>query len=282
MRRLIVAALLMAACAPTTESSASAPDPKPPSAPPPTGASSVTVDRVFDGDSLRVRSESDVFELRLFGINAPEADECGGEAARDALVELVDTDIEYVDVDRDQYGRVIALAWSSGTQVNHHMVRSGNAVTVTGAGGEAIGDVLDSLILAQDGAMSDGIGIWAEFACQATTPRPAVAVTISSPNPPGPDDDALESEYVTVTNRGEADLVLDGWVLRDESTTNRYEFPPGTRLRAGTSVDIVTGCDAAGQALAWCSERSVWSNGGDSAFLLDEFGRIVATDRYRP
>ena len=130
--------------------------------------------------------------------------------------------------------------------------------------------------------MADGVGLWAETACRATTPRPAVAVAITSPNPPGPDDEALDSEFVTVTNRGDIDLELDGWILRDESTTNRYRFPPGAQLRAGESVDIITGCEATDGALAWCSERSVWSNGGDSAFLLDSFGRIVATDRYRP
>lgn len=281
MRRL-VAVLLLSACAPTTGPSATIDDLAPGSEQPPADASTVTVDRVLDGDSLRVGGDDEAFEIRLFGINAPEADECGGEAARDALDELVDAAVAYVDVDLDQYGRVIGLVWSSGTPVNRQLVRTGNAVTVTGVGGNGLTGVLDSLIAAQEAAMADGVGLWAETACEATTPRPAVAVTISSPNPPGPDDEVLNSEFVTVTNRGDADLELDGWILRDESTTNRYRFPPGTRLRAGDSVDIVTGCEATDGALAWCSERSVWSNGGDSAFLLDSFGRIVATDRYRP
>ena len=107
-------------------------------------------------------------------------------------------------------------------------------------------------------------------------------MTITSPNPPGSDEEVLDQEFVTVSNTGETTLDLGGWILRDESTVNRFRFPSDAKLDPGQAIDVITGCNPSTGQLAWCADRSVWNNGGDSAFLLDGFGRIVATDRYAP
>ena len=167
------------------------------------------------------------------------------------------------------YGVVIALV---------AIVIATALVSVYNTGGIS----LDALIEAQDSAVEAGIGVWDPGACGARGPRPAVELDLTSPNPAGPDDDVLDQEYVTIINEEPEPLDLSGWTLRDESTANRLVFPPGSVIEAGRSVRVVTGCTGGPDVFAWCAERSIWSNGGDSGYLLDDAGRIVATDRYRP
>jgi len=73
---------------------------------------------------------------------------------------------------------------------------------------------------------------------------------------------------------------LSGWVLRDESSSNRFRFPAGTVLEAGRRLRVVTGCEPPPGALAWCATTPVWNNGGDSVILVDGHGRVVAHRRY--
>ena len=79
---------------------------------------------------------------------------------------------------------------------------------------------------------------------------------------------------------------LTGWVVKDESASHRYPFPAGFTLLAGETVTIHTGCGTdettdAGTDLFWCFTGSaIWNNDGDTAFVLDPNGNIVATHPY--
>ena len=96
-------------------------------------------------------------------------------------------------------------------------------------------------------------------------------------NPPGPDENDLNGEWVLLENRGGASADLETWVLRDESSVNRYAFPPGTLLEPGETLAVYSGCgsDDAG-SLYWCASGPVWNNGGDTALLLDPQGNVAA------
>lgn len=83
------------------------------------------VERVHDGDTLTVDGK----RVRLYGIDAPELDQPGGEASRDFLALLVkDKRVEIIPKDRDDYGRVVgAILTPDGREVNAMMVRAGHA-----------------------------------------------------------------------------------------------------------------------------------------------------------
>lgn len=273
-------ALLCAGCAGVAPDRA-----LPPATPPDVAGSQIelAVVSILDGDSIVAADGSGDIEMRLAGINAPERDECLGPDARRRLTELAGTTLLVTPRGLDQFGRTLVQAWSlDGEWINLTMVASGSALTLSGAADSVSAAELDALIEAQDSAVEAGIGLWDPGACGARGPRPAVELDLTSPNPAGPDDDVLDQEYVTIINEEPEPLDLSGWTLRDESTANRLVFPPGSVIEAGRSVRVVTGCTAGPDIFAWCAERSIWSNGGDSGYLLDDAGRIVATDRYRP
>lgn len=78
-----------------------------------------TVERVSDGDTIRVRIGSTIETLRLVGIDAPEtaktfASDCLAEDAHDYLTRLVDGKTVYLERDsndRDQFGRLLRYVW---------------------------------------------------------------------------------------------------------------------------------------------------------------------------
>ena len=276
----LVIALLATGCV------ATGPSPSPPPVLPPGNAETsveLEVVAVIDGDSLMATDGSGDIEIRLGGINAPERDECLGPQARDALIVLVDRGLHATLGGLDQYGRTLAqISTPDGEWINAALVAAGLAVTVSGPGAAATDAERDALFEAQHTAMVEGRGLWGALACGATEPPPAVVLAVDSPDPPGPDQATLDQEYVTITNAGTDPLDLSGWTLRDESTANRFVFPPGSVVAAGTSVRVVSGCNPGAGVIAWCAPQPVWNNDGDSAFLLDGFGRIVATDTHRP
>jgi micrococcal nuclease len=228
---------------------------------------------VFDGDSIEAEVAGRTEEVRLIGINAPEADECFGGASRDALIELLG-DGELVLVagsssDTDQYGRLLRYVYVDEDNINGRTLADGNAVTLQGehtynTGFVEIGDI----------AASAGYGMWAPDVCGPAAPSGVTIVEVLY-NPTGPDDERLNNEYVTIVNEGQATLDLTAWTLRDESSQNRYVFD-GVHLDPGDRVSVRTGCgEDRGDDVFWCADRSVWSNSGDTAILQDRHGNVV-------
>ena len=53
----------------------------------------------------------------------------------------------------------------------------------------------------------------------------------------------------------------------------------GFQLGPSDGVRVFSGCgEPTGARLFWCDGAAVWSNGGDTAYLLDSHGNVV--DRY--
>ncbi len=69
------------------------------------------VTQVIDGDSFYIQGD----EVRLADVSCPEWYASGGSEATDALTELIDGQIVYLDTDqktgRDKYGRLIAVVY---------------------------------------------------------------------------------------------------------------------------------------------------------------------------
>lgn len=229
----------------------------------------VVVDLVVDGDTFR---SSDGREFRLDGINAPEFEECFYEEAAAHLIALIEEEsVAITTTGTDQFGRTLAQVRRGELWVNLDLVARGFAMATTPRDGGGF-----ALIDAEDLAFADRVGMWAFDACAATGPIPQVRIrgAASVFDPPGPDDQELSSEQVTLVNEGATEIDLTGWSLRDESSRHRYRFTAGTALSPGSSI-TVTSADP-----GWDPGNSpVWNNSGDVSLLLDSFGRVV--DRYR-
>lgn len=277
---LLAGALALAACVPGTTSLTSTP-PRPDLPSVPAEAIPALVLRVQDGDSLTVEVDGREEKLRLIGVNAPEHDECWGPEAQSDLARLAQQDV-YLSFDvevRDQYDRLLAYVWDDGLLVNAALVLNGSALGSAFGSNTAYQEDMDS---AEDFAESRRVGIWGADSCGDVAPQGLTILRVNA-NPPGPDGDHLDEEFITVANTGDAPIPLGGMTLRDASTAHRFPFPDGLVLSVGRELRIVTGCGADTEAtLHWCSEEPVWNNDGDEAIITTTRGTIVAHFEYQP
>jgi hypothetical protein len=132
---------------------------------------------------------------------------------------------------------------------------------------------------AEDEARSAERGLWAPDACgEAAEHADAVEIAGITADPPGPDEEDRNGEVVIIANIGGVDVDVAGWTLQDESSRNRYTFPPGTVLRSDGTLHVRSGCGQdTDRELFWCNDQPVWSNGGDTAFLRDPNGNLVTS-----
>lgn len=236
---------------------------------------------VLDGDSLAVDLDGQREEVRLLGINTPEADECHGDAATEAM-EAAAAGAEMVLVtggedDRDQFGRLLRHVFVDGVWINGRQVANGHAVALqTGEATES------SLVEAEEDAFANSRGMWALDACGEIPPDDELAVTIGDIryDPPGRDFENTDEEFVSIVNEGTSSVDLSGWTLRDESSQHRFEFPPVT-IDGGDALRVRTGCGDDGRRdLYWCAGDAVWSNGGDTVMLQNADGTVIARFKY--
>ena len=231
---------------------------------------------VLDGDSIVAVIDGIETDVRLEGINTPERDECLGDAARANLESLIiGADLQIAGTEFDQFDRLLGVVVADGVPANVAQVLAGLAIPL------AIDSSLEDVILAAEvRARADRVGVWNETSCGGAA-TPQVSITGVEWNPAGRDEENLDGEFVTIRNDSDAVVDLTGWVLRDESTANRFEFPNGFSLMPNGEVRVVVGCSSAANQLAWCSDRPIWNNAGDTALLMSPEGRIVDLFRYR-
>ena len=119
---------------------------------------SARVVKVVDGDSLVIDYAGERINLRLWGIDAPEARQDYGRQARSVLAAMVKgRQIEARGKDVDEYYRLVALVWVDGQSVNKEMVRRGAAWVYEYYCHEAICDDWRQL---QDDARRERRGLW--------------------------------------------------------------------------------------------------------------------------
>lgn len=90
----------------------------------------ITITRVIDGDTVaaRINGQGDEIRIRLYGIDAPEKKQPYGQRATQALKSLIaGKRAEMEVVDRDRYGRIVALIRADGRDINGQMVAAGMA-----------------------------------------------------------------------------------------------------------------------------------------------------------
>ena len=251
----------------------------PPVSTAPEDGNGVRVVRVVDGDTIIVLLNGAETRVRLIGINAPESDECLAEEAGRRLEELLSGEVrlETDEEETDRFGRMLAYIWAGEILVNERLAAEGLALSRAYQPNVSRQTVLDR---AAADARRGGVGMWAPDACGPPT-GVNLEITEISWNPPGPDGDNLNGEYLVLRNLSDEPAPLDGFVLRDASSSNRYKFPGGWTLPGGAEVTIHVGDGADDQdSLYWDSDLPIWNNGGDEAFLLDPSGNITAYYSY--
>lgn len=238
-----------------------------------TPATSGTITGVVDGDSLHVTTADGMLTVRLADINAPERGECYADEARSHLAGDEGSPVALEVVGTDQFDRALAFLSVGDRHLNLEMVTLGLAIALTPDPDDTRGA---DILAAERRAHDEGVGLWGPMACGERGPAADVVIDTgrSEPNPEGPDDEHLPDEYIVVANVGSADTDLSGWVLRDESSRNRYRFPVGTLIHPGERV-VVASSDP-----GWSPGGGpVWNNDGDMALLQDDLGTVV--DRWR-
>ncbi len=231
-----------------------------------------TVVHVSDGDSLIVDRGGFEDKVRLIGINAPERDECFGDASRARLESLVLGELVTLvkDVEpTDQYGRLLRYVYLEDEFVNELLVAGGFAMARSY---EPNTRAKETLREAEDAARAGRVGMWSTEGCAVDSSLRIVTVHADAL---GPDDENLDDEWLEVANEGPVVVDLGGWAIRDAESVHRFTFPAGTLIGPGARLRVVTGCTG---EIAWCSGDPVWNNSGDVAFLLDDDGRIA--DRF--
>ena len=86
-------------------------------------------------------------------------------------------------------------------------------------------------------------------------------------------------EWVTIQNTGTLSLNITGWVLTDDTGSNRFIIPLH-HLSPGEMVTVYTGIGApATGVLYWGRAQDVWNNDGDTAYLYEPGGQLVSSLR---
>ncbi len=247
-------------------------------------AATWSVSEVIDGDTVRVTQPTTDETVRLIGINAPEGGECWADAATEALASFLamgEVTLELDVSDRDRYGRLLRYVETpDGADVGGLLIDGGHAWARSYPPDTSRDAVYRER---QDRAQQAGLGLWAPDACGAATASidpSSIGIEIH-PDAAGDDGRNLNDEWVRFVNLGTRDLDLEGWMVRDESSSHRYSFDP-LLLPPGAGVTLRSGCGTDSDTERyWCVNGSaIWNNGGDTVLLLDPLGNVVAQRRY--
>ncbi|MDH7486334.1 MAG: lamin tail domain-containing protein [Anaerolineae bacterium] len=134
---------------------------------------------------------------------------------------------------------------------------------------------------------------------ETPTPAPPAASSPPTPRPPmvtaqpGGNNIVIiavynkgKAEYVEIANQGHEAVDMSGWHLYgsrdDQSLADDYFFPTGFVLQAGQSVRLHSGeggTDSPPTDIYW-TEKTVWRNDGETVYLRDAAGNLVAEYTY--
>jgi len=246
-----------------------------------------TVDGVIDGDTLQAVVDGQRVEVRLIGVDAPDAEDCFGAEARTALTGLVAGQTVVLgagESDVDASGRALRYVIVESTPrvlVNAELVSQGAAIPLHS------GHPQESDFLARgDRAYASGNGLWGTFVCghsdDGVSPdRPQLRISEIGLAPRSAGEFDLTNEWIEIVNQSYTVVDIGGWLVRNETGDRYLALPTGTAIAAGGSLQIVTGCgNDSGEVLHWCSETSVWSASSNTVLLRDQRGNVVDRKPY--
>ncbi|MFC7076935.1 lamin tail domain-containing protein [Haloarcula halophila] len=275
----------------------------------PEAAVRVSVTAVVDGDTIRIEYANGTTDtVRLVGVDTPEVHaendppefegvpdttagatclrEAGVDASNLAKDRLLGRTVGLAfdpNLDRrGYYDRLLAYVVVEDRLFNYRLVRSGHARVY-----ESDFTRRAAFDRAEASARGAGRGLWqcadggtpVADGGTVTAGESELAITALAYDAPGNDNENLNAESVTVTNRGDESLSLDGWTVSDEAA-HRYTFADLT-LAPGASVTLHTGSGTDTETdRYWGRDGAVWNNGGDTVTVRDASGTVVLERSY--
>lgn len=240
---------------------------------------SAKVSRVLDGDTIEIEGGE---RVRYLGINAPESGQpFSTEATREneRLVAGRVVNLEFDVQTQDRYQRLLAYVWVGNKLVNEEIVRNGYAVSETIQPNVKYQDLI---LEAQQEAREHCRGLWAGL-CYQDSKSSCIKIVNINADAPGNDNYNKNGEWIEIKNTCLQAISMKGWLLKDSSASNKYEFKDFT-LEGSRSVILYSGCGTNTQdKLYWqCPEGkyAVWNNTGDHAFLYDASGNLITEYQY--
>ncbi|MTW20979.1 thermonuclease family protein [Allochromatium palmeri] len=89
------------------------------------------VEKISDGDTMRLRCGTQLVKVRLYCIDAPEmAQKPWGTRSRDALKSITPSEVRLLKIDQDQYGRTVGEIYTTDAEprlLNLEQVENGQA-----------------------------------------------------------------------------------------------------------------------------------------------------------
>lgn len=227
------------------------------------------VSDIIDGDTIKLTNGE---RVRLIGINTPEKGQPYYQQATDRLQELIGSNpvrLEKDEENEDQYGRWLRYIYINDTFVNLEMVKSGFAIAYEFQPNVKYSDTFSE---AEQEAREAKIGIW-------TPSIFTVTISLLHADAEGDDNKNLNDEYVVFEYDGNTSINMTNWWVMDEAN-NEYRFQNyvlvegfTTTLYTGSGTDTIS-------KLYWGSTKPIWNNDGDSLYLRDAEGFLVAYYSY--
>lgn len=246
----------------------------------------VFISKVLDGDTIETSSGA---RIRYIGINAPEKGEKFSSLATELNKELVlnkKIRLEFDVQAKDRYGRTLAYVFIDNIFVNQEMVKKGLAVTETI---QPNVKYQNEIVNAQKEAREKCLGIWKALCDQSASKTSGSSlnncIKIISIHADAPDNDNQNKngEWVEIKNTCSELILLDKWVLKDSSSSNKYQFK-NFSLGSEKLVLLYSGCgqDSSDKLYWQCPEGkyAIWNNAGDHAFLYNGKGELVSDYQY--
>jgi len=235
---------------------------------------------VIDGDTIELENKQNV---RLIGINAPEAGKTCYSEAKSKLEDLTKGKIVKLEKDvddKDQYGRLLRYVYVDDTFVNLEMVRLGLAHKYEYGSNTKYSTLFEQ---AENEAKQNEGCLWKTEEINYIQDQ-CIYITNFHFNAAGNDNYNLNDEYVTFGNRCSYSIDMTGWTIKDETASHIYILPPFT-FNAGATFTLYTGTGTnTNSALYWGrtsgNYAAIWNNNGDTLFLRDSNGNLVLTQSY--
>ncbi len=128
------------------------------------------VDKIADGDTFILKANHQT--VRLFGIDAPEMDNCYGPESYSRLSELLKKkQVQLKEPVVDKFGRIVALVYVDGKLINEAMIKEGYAAYRSEPGSEK-----ETMKAAHELAKTQKIGIYSSVCTDETPPDPKCAI----------------------------------------------------------------------------------------------------------
>lgn len=203
----------------------------------------VYVERVIDGDTIEVRFNNTLQNVRLLGINTPEKNKPYYMEAKNFLIETIQNKsvlLNYDSVDIDKYGRKLRYVTISGRIVNLDIVQLGLATTF----------MLDNLkykdkfLRSEEYARKNELGLW-----KKSTDKCVICIKLINLNP--------KEDYFIIKNQCEFFCNLSFWSVKDDAN----HFFNLSNLDGLEEKKIVS--------------SGVWNDDSDRFFMRDAKGGLV-------